>query len=595
MDVRAITAGNGFAVRSPYNPQLVQVFREAGGRWDPEGRAWHFHPAFLPRLARHLTDPGPWPKAYANLLRREQEALEEAASKLLPEQEQDLLQARTALHRHLHDPKAPKGFLLALGTGAGKTYVYAAFLRVAEALGLEGLVVVPNTELAHQTKQVLDLFGARAELTTYAKLDPEAARGRLLVLDEAHLAKNPWGSKGSDRGRRAWRAVDRSLFTLFATATPFDKPWESEYLLGPTGFLKSAKAPSFEEFLEHFRVYTLEARWGGKEYRFLGNLEDLTRFHRLLSENGFMRKRLFTPPPGLVEHEVALLDLPREEALLLAEVRRRVKQAAALAPQEERGLVMAQRTMLSRALLERFKVRAAYDLVESLLEEGWHVALFLQYRGERELNLTTLEGLLEEFQEAEARGVKTLHRHLLPALRGLHLKLPSPLSLLEERFGHLGEALAFYTGREGEAALRRTKQAWDEGRVRLLVLTGAKGGTGLSLHDTQGRRPTAQVVLSLPWTATQLDQILGRTVRVGMASRVRILFAAAKVPFERNLARTLAASLHTLGHAVRGGVPVVPERVVQAFLHDLATVDPVGFGKLLAEEEAWETPEILGG
>ncbi|MCX7851068.1 MAG: hypothetical protein N2324_13090, partial [Thermus sp.] len=52
-------------------------------------------------------------------------------------------------------------------------------------------------------------------------------------------------------------------------------------------------------------------------------------------------------------------------------------------------------------------------------------------------------------------------------------RFPSPLQLVEERFSHLGEGLAFYTGRESEGALKRAKKDWDEGKVRLLVLTGA--------------------------------------------------------------------------------------------------------------------------
>lgn len=345
-------------------------------------------------------------------------------------------------------------------------------------MGLEGLVAVPNGELAEQVKGVLQAFGVRAKVTTYGKLDPEAARGRLLVLDEAHLAKNPWGSGGSERGKRAWRAAQRALFTLYATATPFDRPWESEYLLTPTGALKTllekTRTGSFEAFLGRFRVFSRETPWG-REWRFLGGPEDLARFHQLL-EDGLMRKRLFTPPPGLVEHEVALLDLAKEDARLLAEVRRRLKEAARRALPEERGLIMAQRTLLSRALLERFKLQAAFPLVEELLKEGWHVALFLQYRGERELDLTSWESVLELAGEAKAQGKKFLHLYLLPALAGLHLKLPSPLRLLEERFRELGDALAFYTGREGEASLRQARLAWEEGRVRLLVLTGAKGG-----------------------------------------------------------------------------------------------------------------------
>ncbi|RTG97890.1 beta-glucosidase [Thermus scotoductus] len=378
----------------------------------------------------------------------------------------------------------------------------------------------------------------------------------------------------------AWRA----LFTLYATATPFDRPWEARYLLEPTGFVPYRL---FTRFMRQFAVYTRERYRGGREFYFAGGIEDLARFHGYLRDRNLLTKRLFRPPEGLVAYEVPLLEVPEEAKALLAEVRRRLKAAAYRAPQEERGIVMAQRTLLSRAILERIKLRAALPLVAGLLEEGWHVLLFVQYRSDKTLDLTSPEAVEAFLQDAEERGLKgALHRHLAPALKGLGLTLPSPVAMVREAFGGLGEDLAFYTGAETGSALRRTKAAWDEGRVRLLLATAGKGGVGLSFHDTTGKRPTAQIVLTLPWTATGLDQVLGRVVRLGMKSPVRILFPAAPVPFEQQLAATVAQSLRTLGYAVRGGEGVVPERVVEAFLYDLAAVDLMGFLRLLEAEES---------
>lgn len=56
-----------------------------------------------------------------------------------------------------------------------------------------------------------------------------------------------------------------------------------------------------------------------------------------------------------------------------------------------------------------------------------------------------------------------------------------------------------------------------------------------------------------------------------------VVFPAAPVPFERRLGQAIAQTLATLGNAVRGGENVVPEEVVEAFLYDLASVDPGAF------------------
>ncbi len=258
---------------------------------------------------------------------------------------------------------------------------------------------------------------------------------------------------------------------------------------------------------------------------FYGGVDHLVALHRTLTEGGVLAKRLFRPPPGLVGYEAPKLSLPREGERLLKDVRRRLGEEAGLAPPNERGLLLAFRTALSRALLEREKLKAALPLLEGLLGEGWHVLLFLQYWGERVLDLSTEEAVLAYLGQPR-RGYlgekgETTKGVLAPkvarALEGLFLEVESPLELVEAHFRpRLGEALAYYTGRESEGALRKAKEAWDRGEVRLLVATGAKGGIGLSFHDTKGGRPTAQVVLTLPWTAIELDQILGRTVRYGV-------------------------------------------------------------------------------
>jgi hypothetical protein len=579
--------GEAFEVRAPYNPLLAEALKEAGGRWS--GSGWHLPLFALPAFLRALRARGfcPFPK---EVLEGAKEAFKERFAEaakslethpLLPEQKEDGKKVLRALYLSLTG-RAPKAFLLANGTGTGKTYVYAGVIRAVKAVGLPGLLVVPNEDLARQVKEVLEAVGAEAGIATYGRFRPREARGKLLVLDEAHLAKRGFRS---ERGRRVWWGAREARFVLFATATPFDRPWESEYLLVPAGVLEAWGEASFEAFMARFSVHRWENPWGGYSFYFTGDSEDLRRFHDTLKERGFVARRLYRPPEGLVEHEVRFLDLPKEEKALLAEVRRRLREAVNAAPLEERGMVSAQRTMLSRALLERCKLKASFPLLEELLGEGWHVALFLQYRNDKELDLSTEESFAAYLEELEEEGRGTVARQIAYALMGLKLHLPSPTGLVRERFAHLGEALAFYTGAEGGKALREAKERWNAGEVRLLVLTAQKGGTGLSLHDTTGKRPTAQVVMTLPWTGTQLDQVLGRVVRVGLASPVKVVYPAARVPFERKLAGVVAGSLRTLGHAVRGGEMPVPDKVIQAFLHDLAAVDPEGFRRMVEEEE----------
>jgi hypothetical protein len=415
-------------------------------------------------------------------------------------------------------------------------------IRAAKAVGLPALLVVPNEDLARQVKEVLQAVGAKAEIATYGRFRPKEARGKLLVLDEAHLAKRGFRS---DRGSQVWRGAREARFVLFATATPFDRPWESEYLLVPAGVLEAWGEESFEAFMAKFGTRRRENPWGGYSFYFVGTPENLKRFHDTLKERGFVARHLYRPPEGLVEHEVRFLDLPKEEKALLAEVRRRLREAVNAAPLEERGMVSAQRTMLSRALLERYKLKASFPLLEELLGEGWHVALFLQYRNDKELDLSTEESFAAYLEEVE-EGRGTVARQIAYALMGLRLHLPSPTGLVRGRFAHLGEPLAFYTGAEGGKALREAKERRNAGKCASWCSRRRRGGPGLA---RQGGLPGCPGAL-----------------------RTEAGWRGGREP------------PHPGPRRERREMPV-RDKVIQAFLHDLAAVDPDGFRRMVDDGE----------
>lgn len=624
-------------VQCRYDPALTQLFKQLQGRWLAQEKSWRLPLEAYPRLGRHPAFQAHLPPRPAAEVRRVGQRL--VLLRLIPEGGTRVLLEElgyrlerpgggvwvlptAALAAGRQDPglapllqgwePAPppalpdscaqhllpaqridveaifqayqagrRGYLLANGTGTGKTYVYAALARWMEEAGHRVLVVLPNEDLLEQNRAVLQQFGATARLTTYHRFAPEEAYGRVLIYDEAHLLKGLWKTA---RGRKGYLGARQAFFALYVSATPFDQPWEAEYLQA-IGVERLTGDRDFRVFIERFGVRYLEAPHLAREGRtptlpvFQGSARDLMAFNHTLTSQGFMSKRLFEPPAGLVRYEAPLLEMEAGERQLLREVRRRLATAARAAPKQHRGLLMAFRTGLSRGLLERMKVRAVIPYLRELLQGGWSIFLVLQYRSERSIDLRSAPGLAEYSERSEV-----LAPYIIEALEGMHLPLPSPLALLEEAFGHLGPQLAFYTGREQAGALRKAKNGFNQQAVRLLVATGAKGGTGLSLHDTQGGRPTAQVVLSLPWTAIQLDQILGRVVRVGMCSETLIALPVARgVPMETGLSRVIGSRLATLGYVVRGGQAVVPPHILQAFEAGLALVDAEGFQQALED------------
>ena len=588
-------------MRLPYHPALPGFMRQLGGRYHKEQRSWSvpLTRAFpLPHVLETLYPQAPFLQEVRGVLRELgvfspedlrqalKRVLDESEFHLLPEQKSDLVRLFLAAERALKDPEAPRGFLLACGTGTGKTYVYSAFASAWSRLG-PVLVVVPNEELARKVTRVLRGFGGEGvEVTTYGRLGRYRGFSGLLVLDEAHMVKNVVGAKASARGKEAKALIAEAPFTLFVSATPFDRPWEAAYM-APVRPHSLTKDSSFQAFLERFGVRFRQRSFGGNEPYFAGTLEDLRSFYRTLTAGGFMTKRLFRPPPGLVTYEAPKLALPKEGASLIREARKRLKEVSREALPEERGLVLSFRENLSRALLERLKLTASLPFIHELLEEGWHVALFLAYRQERLLDFSTPESVTSFLEASRLRGNKgVLAPYVVQALSGLTLAMENPMETLRESFAHLGEELAFYTGAQSQGELRRALEAWDEGKVRLLVLTQAKGGVGLSLHDTRGGRPTAQVVLTLPWTAIDLDQVLGRVVRVGLKSPVKVVLPLAPMAVEAKLGAVIAQRLKVLGYAVRGGELSLPKELLDAFEYGLAHLDPEGMERAVLGEEA---------
>ena len=144
------------------------------------------------------------------------------------------------------------GFILADGTGAGKTMqelvvaahyaqhhntvlivvpnraiINKAFRQDAQTLGIEGLLNVLGGES-------LPIKG-KINLTTYASLKKVAGTDiDYVIFDEAHYLKN----KGSAQSRTGKSVAAKAKGVLYATATPIDKAEHIHYLEG-TGLFKN--------------------------------------------------------------------------------------------------------------------------------------------------------------------------------------------------------------------------------------------------------------------------------------------------------------------------------------------------------------------
>jgi hypothetical protein len=487
----------------------------------------------------------------------------DAVSKLYPEQITD---ATRLLYMQA---RGEKGMILANGTGTGKTYVYGAAIAEWHKAGKKGTLFVPNKDTKEQTEQALEFIGVpkdAANIYTYDDLSRgkvSASEGDYLIFDEAHKIKNMFNGQRSKRAEAAIEFIKKSKFTVFSTATPFEHPKDTKYMV-MAGLTQGKK---FDQFITQYGVTLRSGYNGSTEYVFDGSAEDLQRLHEDLKKRGYLTKRMFVPAAGLVEAENPDLPLDDRWLDLLDEVSDRL--TAAAKNSYHKGLVSAQKTMLLRQILERAKLEASIPLIKQELAQGRSVAVFTQYRSEK-----SVQDDLEDNEDIDSEVTQEIR----DALKGLEFNLKSPTLALKEAFPDA----EMYTGAQTESQLRKAKTRFNKGEAKVLILTGAKGGTGLSFHDTVGNRPTSQVIVTLPWSATELDQMTGRVVRKGLASNTKIIMPVSQAGFERKLSGIIGAKMQMMGYTVRGGAEGISQEALKAFEYGYAKAKKGGLEEVLA-------------
>lgn len=136
--------------------------------------------------------------------------------------------------------------------------------------------------------------------------------------------------------------------------------------------------------------------------------------------------------------------------------------------------------------------------------------------------------------------------------------LPGTKSHLYEALRKRGldeKDIVFYTGDETATPeiSGGNKDTFNAGNAKVIIVTMAAGGTGLSLHDTAGDKPRSLVGIILPWSPTTMVQVLGRISRLGMKSKARIKWLVARdFDIEQTLGDRLLERLQAFDFSVSG-------------------------------------------
>lgn len=488
-------------------------------------------------------------------------------------------------------------FLLANEAGTGKTFVLGGIIRELREKGVKNFVyVTQNQDLITQIKKDLSPYGINdVQFVTYSKMDANP-KGGVLIFDEAHNIKNLGEGKG--RAVEGQKLMQQAGMTIFASATPFQNPSETEYLAGTGifsdvgGFPDWAKAyGSSSRTIKFFNPKTKKEQSLTKIYwvNTAENKKNGAAARQWFMKQGIMTQRAMKIDPSMVDVTFKRDKVDEKWVDLYNRVMKAYETALGRFATEDGGSsdkkvtgeIMRHRESMIKRILEASKINAAIERSKELLKEGKNVVLFVETKADRTIGrfrraehfkddklytFPEMEDLMSQWNQ-EAGMAKMMNEKAPPrpfaafiyeiasAMHeaGLDTALPSTADDLLKGLG--GESnVAVYTGAIAGTTATKNKNDFMAGRKKVLIATMAKGGTGLSLHDTTGNRPTVQLNINLPWAAWQVDQVSARVARYGLKSKAMIEWMfASNIPWEsQRLAPRVGARMADMGAIVKG-------------------------------------------
>jgi site-specific DNA-cytosine methylase len=487
-------------------------------------------------------------------------------------------------------------FLLASEPGSGKTYVLGAAIRELRRAGAEKIVYVTlRTELISQIKNDLQAFGIEdVEFITYPEMRKAGSKKTdVLIFDEAHSVKNVGqGKAGSQQAQAAEQWIGRSDFTIFSTATPFENPVQAAYL-EPTGIF--APLGGLSSFQQAYGAITERIYASGREMKvriWVRNEKsnaDAQAAREYLRKEGVFTSRPTRLPPDMVDARMTKVAVAPEWERRYSEL----VQAAVRAKLDDKDILARMwMTNFQKRILEAAKLDIAIKEAQEALKRGRNPIIFVETKAATEKDIPDLIAREEAYRAALARtkkgdrppqrsdsqfelppeGVVDVLEEYMNATGDDLIAIPSAEEVITNALGK--DTVAIFTGSITSTQAEKNLTAWRTGKKKVLVATMAKGGTGLSLHDRTGDHPTTQIVVNLPWTATQVKQVAQRNARYGLKSRAEIIWLFAEnIPFDRILAGRVGGRMADMGASVYGSTIEEAQQLEDWSMADLSFDD----------------------
>lgn len=432
-----------------------------------------------------------------------------------------------ALQRFSNDaPNKGAGFLLGDGAGVGKTRQMIVIANeYAKRYGKKILILTLNDKVIENFKddaKALNIDINQFELKTHSAVTSNKLSSNkydLVIIDEAHSYKNIASQRAQELSK-----IQRK-HTLYASATPMDKPHHAAYFMSELvgkdineiskqlGF-NIVKISQINERGETEEVAELELLDGVSYTDIVSNIVKLRNDVIL---NGAMVRRYY-PFAGTITSDVMSnqsaeaqtleIQLDEEKSRRISAIRRSSK----LGEQQKKVMMIAVAQKFNsykNAVSEWSKAKVSLMLLKDALNNGRKVVVMAE-----RISATTLD--------AQTKTPKPVSE--LPEWHGKVL-VPSYdiiKKYLDDNNIRYGILNANATKSEQNEYVRN----FQEGKIDVILATPQSGGTGINLDDTAGDMPRTLISLTTPYSGSTFEQMVGRVSRRNTASpaEVRLVF-----------------------------------------------------------------------
>lgn len=490
------------------------------------------------------------------------------------------------------------GFLLADGTGAGKSREVLGVAKHFADKGKAVLIVSKNEAIGKPNWKKPVITGSFADdskamgipltptsggdelqpgqvyISGYSKIQDIAgkvSKDTVLILDEAHAAKNPT----STRAMATIEAARKAHAVMYATATPADNPHNLNYLLRAGIFDKGEKETYTKLGMMPHEVVVKDPNGGRKtvtEWTInpaVGEAEVLRRMSVMfddLTDKGLMVKREISMKGVKVNFH--RIQLPQEAHDVMEKIESELGGLEGAS-----GLMKARILMHQRRQQETYKIPHVVEQAKKDLDAGKQVVIFASRVNESTVNKTVKEWNGESYEKVKvpihsSEGTAKLLREAL------------------EKEG-VKDIVELHGGSELKAPA--AMEQFQSGKAKVVIATIESGGTGINLDDRTGNAPRSMIVMTAPFSGNDNVQAAGRIHRLTTKSPSEIHYMFGDTAVDDWNAGIIGSKMETLHAAVEGEL----KRLKVPDLSEEGTIESVGSEDLATDVPVHSSKEKL--